>query len=152
MFPYFQVSGGEVVHHPVSVFNPFNDVMQITQVNNVRMCIFCRSDSTDSTPIHHRVLKGTRDSCAQVSTNDTFIQLLAPGEFRQAWDAWVWSVGMAGMAACFKLCLAQAGQKRTPAGSSWILPERAGAVPWAKSCCAAVILCDKNVPGLICTC
>ena len=96
MFPYFQVSGGEVVHHPVSVFNPFNDVMQITQVNNVRMCIFCRSDSTDSTPIHHRVLKGTRDSCAQVSTNDTFIQLLAPGEFRQAWDTWVWSVGMQG--------------------------------------------------------
>lgn len=51
MFPYFQVSGGEVVHHPVSVFNPFNDVMQITQVNNVRMCIFGHSDSTDSTPI-----------------------------------------------------------------------------------------------------
>eukprot|EP00434_Breviolum_minutum_P015442 symbB.v1.2.013606.t1/scaffold968.1/size148170/1 len=53
-----RVSGGEVVHHPVSVFNPFNDVMQITQV----------------------------------STNDTFIQLLAPGEFRQAWDAWAWSI------------------------------------------------------------
>ena len=144
MFPYFQVSGGEVVHHPVSVFNPFNDVMQITQVNNVRMCIFCHSDSTDSTPIHHRVLKGTRDSCAQVSTNDTFIQLLAPGEFRQAWDAWVWSVGMA---ACFKLCLdGTGGTKENP---SWIKLDTSGA-----SWCSALgqkLLC-QDVPGLICTC
>lgn len=63
-----KVSGGEVMHHPLSVFNPFNEVMQISQV----------------------------------FTNDTFIQLLAPGEFRQA------------------------GHKRTPAGSGSLLPERAG--------------------------
>ncbi|CAJ1413109.1 unnamed protein product [Effrenium voratum] len=64
-----KVSGGEVMHHPLSVYNPSSSVMQISQV----------------------------------STNDTFFQLLAPGEFRQA------------------------GHKRTPAGFSSILPERAGA-------------------------
>ena len=27
--------GGEVMHHPVSVFNPFNDVMQVTQAGSI---------------------------------------------------------------------------------------------------------------------
>lgn len=93
--------GGEVMHHPVSVFNPFNDVMQVTQAGSISAA-WLRACNTACAYLD---LFGSR-SVPEVSTNDTFIQLLAPGEFRPV------------------------GQKRTPAGSSRILPERAGAVAW----------------------
>ena len=56
----------------------------------------------------------------QVSTNDTFFQLLAPGEFRQARFEGDLSLSL-------ETSERQAGHKRTPAGFSSILPERAGA-------------------------
>ena len=89
------------MHHPVSVFNPFNDVMQVTQAGSISAA-WLRACNTACAYLD---LFGSR-SAPEVSTNDTFIQLLAPGEFRPV------------------------GQKRTPAGSSRILPERAGAVAW----------------------
>ncbi|CAE7174767.1 TMEM131 [Symbiodinium pilosum] len=62
-----KVGAGEVVHHPLSIFNPWKDPLQISQV----------------------------------SSNESFIQLLAPEELRQV------------------------GHKNSPAGSSFILADRA---------------------------
>ena len=114
------------MHHPVSVFNPFNDVMQVTQAGSIsaacaawlRACntafaimihdhhvpIWIYLDLFGSIWIYLNPVSSGPAVQREVSTNDTFIQLLAPGEFRPV------------------------GQKRSPAGSSRILPERAGAV------------------------
>lgn len=66
------------MHHPLSVFNPFNEVMQISQdgVCVVTQIVFLVLLSLG--------ISATKLLSEQVFTNDTFIQLLAPGEFRQA--------------------------------------------------------------------
>eukprot|EP00438_Fugacium_kawagutii_P019728 Skav213557 [mRNA] locus=scaffold263:108495:110496:+ [translate_table: standard] len=79
---YSNVIGGEVMHHPVSVFNPFHEVMQIDQV----------------------------------STNDSFIQLLAPGEFRGerfVFEAWSINPGETNIVGYAKFSLPPGTQTRT---------------------------------------